>query len=64
AEFLDPPLTTVRMPLVELGRRAVELLVTTPADADIDEIVEGDLELVVRGSTGVRRGNRTKRAGR
>lgn len=52
AEYLEPPLTTVRMPLRELGERAVELLLRTPPAEPVDEIVDGDIDLVVRGSTG------------
>ena len=51
ASYLEPPLTTVRMPLSELGSRAVEVLL-----AMIDGAPGGDVmvttppELIVRGS--------------
>jgi LacI family transcriptional regulator len=51
AAYLSPPLTTLRMPLEEMGRRAIELLATRPATEHIEEVVEGPIELVVRGST-------------
>ena len=53
AERLTPPLTVVRLPLAEMGKRAVELLLTDqPGDAAVsEEIVEPAPELVVRGST-------------
>ena len=51
AAFVDPPLTTVRMPLGQLGRRAVQLLEQSTPDADIEEVVTGPMELVVRSST-------------
>ena len=51
AAYLDPPLTTVRMPLEELGRRGVELLATLGSDQPITEVLQGAIELVVRGST-------------
>lgn len=50
AAYLDPPLTTVRMPLEELGRRGVELLATLGSDQPITEVLQGAIELVVRGS--------------
>lgn len=49
--YLAPPLTSVRMPLEALGRRAVELLVSLPFEAPIEEIVSGPIELAVREST-------------
>lgn len=52
ADSLHPALTTVRMPLEELGRRAVELLLELPSDVDIDEMIVGPIELVPRASTG------------
>jgi LacI family transcriptional regulator len=51
AAFVDPPLTTVRMPLGQLGHRAVQLLEQSTPDADIEEVVTGPMELVVRSST-------------
>jgi LacI family transcriptional regulator len=50
-EYLAPPLTTLRMPLEALGRRGIELLATTPVDEPVEEVLEGDIELVVRAST-------------
>ncbi|HEY2205142.1 MAG TPA: LacI family DNA-binding transcriptional regulator [Pseudonocardia sp.] len=52
ASHLVPALTTVRMPLEELGRRAVELLAQRGPDDDIAEVVTDPVELVVRDSTG------------
>lgn len=51
ARYLVPPLTTVRMPLFELGKRGVEILRAERADAEIEEVVSEPMELVVRGST-------------
>lgn len=51
ARSFQPPLTTVRMPLEELGRRAVELLLDRDPTADIDEMINGPIELVPRAST-------------
>jgi LacI family transcriptional regulator len=48
---LTPPLTSVRMPMRELGRRGIELLMSTQADDPIRETFEGPIELVVREST-------------
>lgn len=52
AGYLDPPLTTVRMPLEELGRRGIELLSAVDPAEPIQEVVAGPTELIVRGSTG------------
>jgi LacI family transcriptional regulator len=51
AAFLDPPLTTVRMPLEELGRRGVELLLSEHSAGPVREVLDGPMELVVREST-------------
>jgi LacI family transcriptional regulator len=51
AEYLVPALTTVRMPLEELGRRGVERLATTDPDDAVAETVDGPMELVLREST-------------
>jgi len=64
ADFLDPPLTTIRMPLVELGRRAVEILLTAEPDAVVDEVLAGDIELVVRDSTAPPHTQRARRGSR
>lgn len=56
AAYLSPALTTVRMPLAELGRRAVELLATKEASAEVKEVVAEPMELVVRASTARRSG--------
>ena len=50
-KYLNPALTTVHMPLAEMGRRGVELLDDFPADAIINEMVETDPQLVIRAST-------------
>lgn len=55
AARLIPPLTTVAMPLEQLGARAIELLESTTPDAIIHEVVSGPMELVVRRSTAPRR---------
>lgn len=51
AGFLSPPLTAVRMPLNDLGRRGVDLLLSLPPDEPVEEIVSGHIELILRGST-------------
>jgi LacI family transcriptional regulator len=63
AGHLVPPLTTVRMPLEELGRRALELLATRGPEETIAEVVTESVEVAVRDSTappgeGVRPGRR------
>jgi LacI family transcriptional regulator len=51
AMHLVPSLTTVRMPLRELGERSVELLRTTEPSAPVEEILDGPIEIIVRDST-------------
>jgi len=51
AAFVDPALTTVRMPLEELGSRAVHLLEQSSPDENFQEVVAEPMELVVRDST-------------
>lgn len=51
AAVLRPALTTVRTPLERLGARAIELLASTAPGAPIEEVVDGELELVERAST-------------
>lgn len=51
ASHLVPGLTTVRMPLEELGRRALELLAGRGPDEMITEVVTEPVELVLRQST-------------
>lgn len=51
AQCFAPPLTTVRMPLEELGRRAVQLVTTTAPGQVVEETVTGTIEVVVREST-------------
>jgi LacI family transcriptional regulator len=51
AEYLIPPLTTVRMPLQALGARATKLLLSLPPDHPVEEVVREPIELVVRQST-------------
>jgi LacI family transcriptional regulator len=52
AAHLAPGLTAVRMPLADLGRRAIELLAERAPDEDIDEVVDESGDLVERASTG------------
>nr|WP_269329891.1 LacI family DNA-binding transcriptional regulator [Kineosporia babensis] len=51
AEHLVPALTTVRMPLQTLGARAVDLLLRTPPDQPVEEVVGDETVLVIREST-------------
>ena len=52
AQLLDPLLTTVRVPALEIGRRAMELLLTC-LETDVEPFVDTiPLDFAVRGSTG------------
>ena len=53
AEFLTPPLSTVRIPLAETGRQAVELLLRSIAGEPVPERTPLlPVELIVRDSCG------------
>lgn len=56
AKYLRPSLTTVTLPLEELGRRGLELLATQPPRARIELTVTGDVRLIKRASTARVRG--------
>jgi LacI family transcriptional regulator len=58
ARYLDPPLTTVRVPMSRLGARAAEMLLAAIGGAGARERVQEVLatELVVRASCGQRAG--------
>ncbi|MEO3870808.1 substrate-binding domain-containing protein [Nonomuraea sp. B12E4] len=51
AGYLFPALTTVRMPLAELGRRGVALLGGLKPDDTVAEVLAGPIELIQRRST-------------
>lgn len=51
AEYAVPPLTVVRMPIYEMGRLAIQLLVETQPDEVVERIVDTPLELIIRQST-------------
>lgn len=52
ASLVKPRLTTVQMPLTQLGARAIELLSSKSSTAKITEVVDRPMRLVVRESTG------------
>ena len=53
AEYLVPPLTTVRLPMEELGTAAVNLLIERTNGAPQRAVmIEGDGKIIVRASTG------------
>ncbi|MGH7903141.1 MAG: LacI family DNA-binding transcriptional regulator, partial [Candidatus Dormibacteraceae bacterium] len=53
ARFTEPGLTTVRMPLADMGRMAVEILMALiDGDPDHPQSVVLPAEIVVRGSSG------------
>ena len=52
AKFASPPLTTIRQPLYEQGRRATEMLLALMAGEDVPSYVTLPTELVIRQSCG------------
>src|SRR5690606_2506191 len=52
ASLNDPPLTTVRQPLGEMGREAMAMLLDLLAGRDREQHLRMRTELVVRASTG------------
>jgi LacI family transcriptional regulator len=59
AEYSHPPLTTVHQPIYEIGQRLVDLLhnrITGTEQNDTQTLIYG--KLVIRASTGVRKGGR------
>ncbi len=51
ANYVQPPLTTVRQPMRELGRRAMGLLLSILRGEENDKAILIEGELIVRGST-------------
>ncbi|MBN1555404.1 MAG: substrate-binding domain-containing protein [Phycisphaerae bacterium] len=51
AAALDPPLSTVRTPRMEMGERAARMLMDWPTDGSLSESVVLEPELMVRGTT-------------
>lgn len=52
ASYVDPPLTTVRAPIEEAGRVAVEQLVRLIREGETDPVIQLPVELVIRRSCG------------
>lgn len=64
AAHTTPPLTTIRLPTYELGRRAAEILLARLQGPAARQTIELEIDLVVRGSTGrARRPARRRRTG-
>jgi DNA-binding LacI/PurR family transcriptional regulator len=51
APYLDPPLTTIRQPKKEMGRMAMELVLSLLAGKEMGKTIHVDGELIVRKST-------------
>ncbi len=51
SQYLDPPLTTVRQPMPQMGRMAMETLLRIFAGGDAEYDLKVPGELIVRGST-------------
>ena len=63
ARFVSPPLTTVRVEVAEMGRRALESLIVAIADPDAagrSSVETVPVELVVRASCGAHSGGRAR----
>lgn len=64
-EFVNPPLTSLRLPMREFGSIAVRLIAAMQNGHDVPSQTTLDVDLVVRGSTGPARGRvGTRRDGR
>ncbi len=50
AQFIDPPLTTIRQPIYKLGEEAVNMLVAIIEKRDINRNIVLETELVERRS--------------
>jgi DNA-binding LacI/PurR family transcriptional regulator len=50
AQYTDPPLTTVRQPIVDIGRAMARLLITIAAGEDVPHSVVLPTELIIRES--------------
>jgi LacI family transcriptional regulator len=57
AELIDPPLTTVRQPVAEIGRLAFERLLARLNDTEAPPLTRLPVQLVARRSVAVRRSN-------
>ena len=57
APFLEPPLTTVRQPKTEMGRRAATILLELLEGKELEAQITVPGELAVRGSTAPVGGN-------
>ncbi|WIX83330.1 LacI family DNA-binding transcriptional regulator [Amycolatopsis carbonis] len=51
AHCFEPPLTTVRMPLAELGREALRALMNTTPEQDVTAVISEPIEIITRAST-------------
>jgi DNA-binding LacI/PurR family transcriptional regulator len=51
SQHTDPPLTTVRQPLADMGREMTRMLLATIAGEEPDPVVIMPTELVVRASS-------------
>jgi LacI family transcriptional regulator len=50
-DYLEPALTTVKMPLREMGALAIDRLLGTDRDAPVKEMVKDPMEVVARSSS-------------
>lgn len=51
AEYTDPPLTTIKQPIFEKGKKAAQILINILENHQNNQSVNMDVELVKRGST-------------
>ena len=50
ARYTEPPLTTVRQPILDIGREMVRLILRVTAGEDVDEEIILPTELIIRES--------------
>lgn len=54
AAIMNPPLTTVRQPIYEMGRAAAQILIDRAKDPELPPVIQSfDMELIVRESTAI-----------
>jgi LacI family transcriptional regulator, galactose operon repressor len=51
SQYMDPPLTTIKQPIYEMGEEAVNMLIGIIKKENVDKVKVLNTELIIRGST-------------